>query len=70
MSEEKSTVLAIGDFEKALHIDPGDVHIYRSRGNVYRQQGEYDLAVADYSSVIQITPDDEHAYHVRGPSLC
>ncbi len=59
---------AIGDFNRALEIDPNNPLVYFNRGQVYIQKGEYDLAIADLTKSISFggtTAEDYYALDYR-----
>ena len=58
---------AIADFDKAIELNPEDVHVdYRNRGVAYRKLKQYDKAIADYDKAIELNPKDADTYHNRG----
>ena len=48
--------LAIGDYTKAIALNPDDVHAYNNRGVAYRAKGDYDRAIDDFNKAIQLDP--------------
>ena len=50
---------AIGDFDKAIELDPQFAKAYNNRGNAYYRKGDYDQAIV-------IDPKYADAYTVRG----
>ena len=57
---------ALADHNQAIQLDPNDAMAYNNRGNVYNDQGKYDLALADLNQAIQLDPNDAIAYTNRG----
>ena len=49
---------AIGDFTKAVELDPSLDVAYYNRANAYGHKALYDEAIADYTRAIQIAPDN------------
>ncbi len=58
--------LAIGDYEKAILIDPDDHVAYNSRGFVYGRTSHYKQAIADHERAIQLSPNYAVAYNNLG----
>ena len=54
---------AIGDYTKAIEIDPRYVGAYNSRGLARGAKGDLEGAIADYSKVIEIDPRYAGAYN-------
>ncbi len=57
---------AIGEFNLALHIDPGYAEAYRARGYVHYCAGRNNLAIDDYSQAIIREPGNTRGYYFRG----
>lgn len=64
---------ALGDYDKALALDPaGECGIgmpgaaYNARGAVYSYLKQYEKALADYAKAIELKPDYAYAYANRG----
>ena len=53
---------AIGNFTRAIELNPQDADAYFSRGVAYGDKGEYDLAIADYDATLRVNPQDAAAY--------
>jgi tetratricopeptide (TPR) repeat protein len=47
---------AIGEFNKALEINPKSALTYYHRGLAYSNKGRHDLAVADYTDALALNP--------------
>ncbi|MDH6105144.1 tetratricopeptide repeat protein, partial [Anabaenopsis tanganyikae CS-531] len=50
----------------SVALDPNDTDAYINRGNVFYDQGEWELALADYNQAIAINPNYADAYMGRG----
>ena len=46
--------MAIADYNQAIQLNPKYAEAYNNRGNVYYNQGKYDLAIADYNESIRL----------------
>src|SRR5262245_28428740 len=57
---------AVGDFDRAIELDPKATLAYYHRANIRYGKGQYDQALADYNAVIEQDPGFDWAYHVRG----
>ena len=64
--EQGQVELALGDYSKALEINPNYADAYGNRGVLYQQQGQVELALADYNQVLEINPNNADAYNNRG----
>ncbi len=40
---------ALADFDRAIGLDPDDLHAWYKRADTHRDRGEFDFAIADYS---------------------
>ena len=47
---------AVGDFDKALELDPDSAEALYNRGLAYSQGGVYDKALADYTQALKPPP--------------
>ncbi len=47
---------AVGDFGRALRIDPRLVRAYIERGQVHHERGAYESAVADFDAALALEP--------------
>ncbi|SEW52721.1 tetratricopeptide repeat protein [Chitinophaga arvensicola] len=56
----------IGEYSKAIAINPAYGGAYFTRANSYYDKQQYDPAIADYSKVILLDPKDVDAYFNRG----
>jgi len=61
---------AIGDFNKAIEINPELELPYFNRGTVYEHLGEYNKAIADFTTALNIQPDFAMGYVDRGAIYC
>jgi tetratricopeptide (TPR) repeat protein len=59
---------AIGEYSKALEINPRSAVAYYNRSVAYTNKGKYDKAVTDCSSALQLNPNDANSYYSRGVS--
>ena len=59
---------AIGEYNKALEINPRSAVVYYNRSVAYTSKGQYDKAVTDCSSALQLNPRDANSYYSRGVS--
>ena len=59
-------VMAIGEYTKAIQLDPDDAILYNDRGNAYHGFKKYDLAISDFDHSISLDPEYAHAYFGRG----
>jgi len=57
---------ALGEFEKAIELNPEYVRAYDFCGSIHAQNGDLDHAIADYDKAIQLQPDFAGAYYNRG----
>ncbi len=57
---------ALGDFDKAIKIDPTHEGAYGNRGLAYQSIGRFALALKDYDMAILIDPEDKTAINNRG----
>jgi lipoprotein NlpI len=57
---------AIGDFSKAIELDPKYASAYDNRGVAKSRKGDYDGAIADCSKAIELDPKYSFAYNSRG----
>jgi len=56
---------AIQDYTKFLELEPETAHRYCDRGELYEEQGKYDLAIKDYTNAIKYNPDNCVYYNRR-----
>ncbi|MGR3311514.1 MAG: tetratricopeptide repeat protein [Candidatus Brocadiales bacterium] len=57
---------AIGDYNKAIEINPKYAEAFNNRGNVYHSKGEYDRAILDYNEALKINSRYAKAFYNRG----
>jgi tetratricopeptide (TPR) repeat protein len=59
---------AIGEYTKAIELEPKNVEAWIQRGSAYRDLHlrDYDQAVADFSKVIELDPKNPWPWHERG----
>jgi Flp pilus assembly protein TadD len=61
-------VMAIGEYTRAIGVNPNYTVAYFYRGYSYDELGQYQNAISDYTKAIQLDPDDASAYNNRGYS--
>ena len=57
---------AIGNFTRAIELNPQYANAYYSRGTAYGNKGEHDFAIADFDAALRINPQNAVAYYNRG----
>jgi serine/threonine protein kinase/Flp pilus assembly protein TadD len=57
---------AIGNFSKALELDPSHAATYNNRGKVRAKQGDFAGAISDFTKAIAIDPTNALVYNNRG----
>src|SRR5208283_5201945 len=57
---------AIGDYTKAIELNPNDDYAYFRRGSAKYAKHDWDGAIADITKALELKPDDAFAYHTRG----
>ena len=57
---------AIGEYTKAMEIEPTYAMPYISRGNAYVYKDQYDQAIIDFNKAIEVNPKFVKAYTDRG----
>lgn len=60
--------LAVGDYNKAIELNPQAVSLYLSRGRAFYGKKDYALAIADYDKAIELNPKESTVYFIRGDS--
>ena len=58
--------MAIAEFNQAIKLNPKYAEAYYNRGNIYNNQGKYDLALAEFNQAIKFKPKYAKAYYNRG----
>jgi lipoprotein NlpI len=53
------------DYDEALKLDPTSIPALNSRGDFYRNQGDFSRAMADYDRAVEKQPNDMIAYGNR-----
>jgi len=61
---------AIGDYDKAIKLNPWYAKAYTNRGNAYLAKGDHDKAVADYDEAIKWNPGLAGPYNNRSIVHC
>jgi len=56
---------ALVSFSKALEFDPQNAHLWRQRGVVRQQLGQFDLAREDLSQAVQLAPENANVWIER-----
>lgn len=57
---------SIAEYAQAIQLDPTNVDLYLSRGDVRRDAGRFELALADYSRALNFEPESSRAFLQRG----
>jgi len=57
---------AIGEFDKAIHLDPASPHAFINRGGSWAELVFPDRAIQDFEQVLRIAPKNALAYNNRG----
>jgi tetratricopeptide (TPR) repeat protein len=57
---------AIGDFSRAIELDPKSVSAVYNRGIARLQKGDYDGAIGDLTRAIELSPNTADYYNDRG----
>ncbi len=60
---------AVGDYSKAIELNPKDASTYLNRGRAYHSKTNYDSAIADFTKAIEINPKSLTAYLNRGDAF-
>ena len=58
--------LALADYTQALRLDPHNAVIYKERGDVYDNLGEFDKAIADFNQALKLNPNYAVVYRDLG----
>src|SRR5277367_4287526 len=58
--------LSLGDFDRAIALDPKNARAFRERANACRTIGRLDQALADANQAVRLDPSDAQAFDVRG----
>ncbi len=53
--------LALGDFDRAIALDPNNARAFRERANTCRSIGRLDQALADANQAVRLDPNDAHS---------
>src|SRR5262245_49416237 len=53
-NQEDDLDLSISGCTELINSGPAQAHVYNSRGNAYRNKGDFDRAIADYTKVIDL----------------
>jgi tetratricopeptide (TPR) repeat protein len=64
--QRREFVLALGDLDRAIHLNPGDGQAHYGRGFVYSAQGDQARAIADFDNAIRLEPQNAAFYNARG----
>jgi len=57
---------AIGDFDRAASLEPGNAMAYSMRAFAYNAKGDCDRAIEDFGRAIYILPEDATLLYMRG----
>ncbi|MCI0787100.1 MAG: tetratricopeptide repeat protein [Chloroflexi bacterium] len=58
--------MSIQDYRGAIHLDPQLALAHNSRGNAYKDLGQYEKAIQGYNEAIRLDPQLALAYNNRG----
>jgi hypothetical protein len=58
--------LAIGDYNKAIDLNPADIKAYNNRGNAYANLDQYHKSIESYDQAIHLKTNYTDAYNNRG----
>ena len=58
--------LALGDLDRAIHLNPRDALSHYSRGFLYFTQGDQAHAIANYDEALRLDPENAVFYNARG----
>jgi tetratricopeptide (TPR) repeat protein len=58
--------LSLGDFDRAIALDPENARAFRERSNACRSIGRLDQALADANQAVRLDPNDAKAFDNRG----
>lgn len=53
-------------YQKAIELDPKNVHAFVGLGNVYAVQGMFSKAIENYNQALELDPTSTYAYYNRG----
>jgi tetratricopeptide (TPR) repeat protein len=56
---------ALGDFTKAIELEPDNAVYYHNRGFCLRNLDRYDAAIADYTRAIELDDSDANFFNNR-----
>lgn len=56
---------AVGDFSKAIEINPQNILAYAGRGPIYLETKRYEQALSDFNTIIKLNPQASPAYDLR-----
>lgn len=63
--EKKDFDHAIGNYDKAVQLDPKSAKAYNNRGNAHEAKGDHAKAIADFDHAIQLNPKFVVAYNAE-----
>jgi Flp pilus assembly protein TadD len=56
--DAENWVMAVGEYTKAIQLDPENSNIYSRRGGIYRALSQYQNAIDDHTKAIQLDPEN------------
>lgn len=67
-SELGMTALAVKDVDKCIELggDEDKAYYFGRRGDIFRENGEYEKAMKDYEVLISLLPTNAYGYYARG----
>ncbi len=57
---------ALGEYQDALHIDPGFVEAYRASGDIFLKLGNAAAAIASFEEAVHLSPEDPENHFKLG----
>jgi tetratricopeptide (TPR) repeat protein len=57
---------ALNDFSRAIQLEPGNASLFRERGRVYGEKGDFNRAILDFNQAVRLNPNFAEAFNNRG----
>lgn len=64
--QNKDVSGALGDYLRAIQLNPNAEEAYYERGRIYNEQKKYLEAIQDFTKVVTLNPKHHRAYYLRG----